>query len=136
MTLKDIRLTNVYPTPFNLLWPKVLDIGSWNCAIGRLKLKFWNSEHLITDVINDARTKGRTQSVCNTEINQVQQSDFIYSKSITIIRNSYKSAFLVCRIFTSCRTRIQFMYMWRLKNTCPHLHRNTLSKHKHSHTRL
>ena len=80
------RLTysKFHPKPTN-------NVGYWNCAIGRLKLKFWNSEHLITDVINDARTKGRTQSICNTGINQVQQSDFIYSKSI-IIRNSYKSA--------------------------------------------
>jgi hypothetical protein len=69
-------LPNVHPTPFNLSC-LTKSIGYWNCAIGRLKLRFWNSEHLITDVINDACAKGRTQTVWNTGTDQVQQSDFI-----------------------------------------------------------
>ena len=58
-------MPNVHQTPFNLGLAK--SVGYWNWAIGRLKLKFWNIEHSITDVINDDTSiKGRTQSVCNT----------------------------------------------------------------------
>jgi hypothetical protein len=92
-------LPNVHSTPFNLSC-LTKSIGYWNCAIGRLKLRFWNSEHLITDVSNDACAKGRTQTVWNTGTDQVQPKWFHLQQGdyMNTMRNFYKSTFSVCRI--------------------------------------